>query len=307
MDDKYEFQSDLRVLEWLVPPSTNLPYILGNPVLKILHKSFRSDKECSVSRKRIPTFDGKQITLYIIEPKSLNHDEKSSSILYMHGGGFVYSAVPYQWRYAREYALATNSKVFFVDYRLLPKNKYPIPLLDCLSVYEYMINNSQSFNLDLQKIILAGDSAGGFLAASLFFKLRAKNYPLPCGCLLIYPVLDQRMKTESMQIYDDTPMWDAKANKRMWELLIDKIPCVSPSEETDLSSFPCTYLETAEYDCLRDEGIEFAERLQKEGVQVITNFTKGTYHGYDAITKSEAAHEAILKRITALKIMLSIK
>lgn len=302
MHEKYEFQEDLKYLEWFIAPSTNLAYILGNPLLKLLQKSFRSDKECLITCIKIPTFDDKKIRLYIIEPRFLKDKDDIPAMLYMHGGGFLYSAVPYQFRYAREYALASSCKVFFVDYRLLPKNKYPIPLLDSLSAYQYIVDNKEKYHINEQKIVVGGDSAGGFLAASLIFKLRELTLPKPCGCLLIYPVLDQRMQTESMQKYDDTPLWDAKANKKMWELLIDDVPCISPSEEKNVDDFPITYLETSEYDCLRDEGIEFAKRLEENGVKVIKNNTIGTYHGYDALYKSKEAKLSILKRVEALKV-----
>lgn len=303
MHEKYDIQEDLRYLEWFIAPSSNLAYILGNPLLKLLQKSFRSDKECHITCVKIPTFDERKIRLYIIEPRSLIGKDNVHSMLYMHGGGFLYSAVPYQFRYARDYALSSSCKVFFVDYRLLPKNKYPIPLLDTLSAYQFMIDNKDKYHLNDQKIVVAGDSAGGFLAASLIFKLREYTLPKPCGCLLIYPVLDQRMQTESMKKYDDTPLWDAKANKKMWELLIDNVPCISPSEEKSVNDFPMTYLETSEYDCLHDEGIAFAERLEENGIKVIKNNTLGTYHGYDALFKSQAAKTAVNNRIEALKAM----
>lgn len=81
--------------------------------------------------------------------------------------------------------------------------------------------------------------------------------------MLIYPVLDQRMETLSMKEFTDTPIWNSKLNQKMWKFLLGNQKIVSPSEEKDVSFFPPTYLETADYDCLHDEGALFAQRLEE--------------------------------------------
>ena len=90
------------------------------------------------------------------------------------------------------------------------------------------------------------------------------------------------MNTESMKKYTDTPIWNSVLNKKMWDLYLkNTTDYISPGEMEDVSFMPKTYIETAEYDCLHDEAIEFAEKLKKEKIDVFINETKNTMHGFD--------------------------
>ena len=210
-------------------------------------------------------------------------------MIYYHGGAFSFKGSTRRHHLCKEYVLKGNCKLIFVDYRLMPKYKYPIPIKDCYDAYMWMIKNYQKLNIDLNKIIIAGDSAGGCLAADVTLKLLEENKILPSAQMLIYPALDKRMKTESMKKYTDTPFWDSKNNQKMWNCYLENKEYLSPNEHTNFKNYPNTYIETAEFDCLHDEAIEFAEKLKKDNINVILNETKNTMHGfeikYTSITK----------------------
>ncbi|MDR4968156.1 MAG: alpha/beta hydrolase fold domain-containing protein, partial [Acholeplasmataceae bacterium] len=134
---------------------------------------------------------------------------------------------------------------------------------------------------------------------------RDKDGPKVSKVALLYPVIDVKQETKSIIKYTDTPMWNSILNKSMWDLYLKNgdngmLEYASPSL-ANLKRFPKTYIETAEYDCLRDEGIQFAEQLKKAGVKVEEHHTKKTVHGYDAMFLSKFVKEMIKKRIKFLK------
>lgn len=296
---EYDIHPDFKVLGIWNPPATSLMFKLENSFLDLVSQGIRSDGKCKISKIKLTTRDGKKIRLFVFEPRKAK--KKLPALLYIHGGGFTNKAAPTHYMYAYDYALKTKCKVFFVDYRLAPKNPYPTPLLDCQDAYEYILNHEEIYNIDSTRIAIGGDSAGGFLSASLIFKLHEEKKPLPVFALLIYPVLDQRMETLSMKEFVDTPIWNAKLNQKMWKFLLGDQKIKSPSEQEDVSFFPPTYIEVADFDCLRDEGVLFAKRLEENGVPIIFHPTHGTVHGYDAIFKSEIAKDSVKCRIEALK------
>ena len=245
-----------------------------------------NSKNISVEKTKIKTQDNKRISIYIMKPRKI---QTKKVMIYYHGGAFSFKGSTRRHHLCKEYVLKGNCKLIFVDYRLMPKYKYPIPVNDCYDAYMWMINNYQKLNIDLNKIIIAGDSAGGCLAADVTLKLLEENKILPSSQMLIYPALDKRMKTESMKKYTDTPFWDSKNNQKMWNCYLENKEYLSPNEHTNFKNYPNTYIETAEFDCLHDEAIEFAEKLKKDNINVILNETKNTMHGfeikYTSITK----------------------
>lgn len=124
--------------------------------------------------------------------------------------------------------------------------------------------------------------------------------------MLIYPVTDRRMQTASIKKYTNTPIWNAVLSKKMWQFYlgdgeIQNIEYASPAEAENLSDLPETYLETAEFDCLHDEGINYAEAMKNAGVNVKINETYGTIHGFDMASNSKIVLGSIKKRTEFLK------
>lgn len=101
--------------------------------------------------------------------------------------------------------------------------------------------------------------------------------------------------TKSMSKYKDTPLWNAKLNKKMWKIYL-KGNALKPPIEMDLSFMPKTYIETAEFDCLHDEAVDFHNKIENS----LLNETKQTIHGYDFFKKSEITKDALEKRISFL-------
>ena len=260
----------------------------------------KSDDFVTVKKYSMPGYNGAEISTLVIEPRK--NEGPLPCIMFFHGGGFLMRAAAAHYQIAKWYARELKCKVVMPDYRLLPKYRYPRAIEDCYSTYMWGLQNAESFNINKEKIIVAGDSAGGNIAAAVILMLQDRNQPFPKGAMLIYPVLDKRMITDSMKRFTDTPIWDSNCDKLFWDMYLkgqDKkqTKYASISEIEDLGFFPPTYIETAEYDCLHDEGIEFAEKLKAQGITVQVHDMKGTCHGYETALKSSIVEKCMSRRV----------
>lgn len=304
---KYPISSELFFISKVKPPKILSLY----PFLNFAMNFFKckSDKEVKVTEESILGFENAKLKAYIIEGKKIDTKspgKKLPCLVFFHGGGFLLKASGSHYKIAKEYAKKLPCKVVYVDYRLAPKYPFPFPHEDCYKTYQWVLENSDRLNIDKNKIILAGDSAGGNLAIGVSLMAKDRNLLLPKGALLIYPATDRRMTTKSMKDFYDSPVWNSKLNEFMWKIFLPKsnyehIEYVSPMEAPSLKDFPKTYIEVAEFDCLRDEGINFYERLKRENVDAKLYQVKKACHGFEAATNSSIVKDAISRRIKWLK------
>lgn len=294
--NKYPIDPQLPQLKNVPMPSFVLS--MGNAVLS-LHK-LRGDEKVKVSHTKVESYDGAKIPVTVISPVGI--EEPAACLVYHHGGGFATKAAPYHFQIARDYALGAGCKVVMSDYRLAPKHPYPAAAEDAFAVYSYAAGLP---DVDSSRLAMGGDSAGGNLAAACCLMARDRGLAQPCFQLLIYPVTDRRMDYESMRLFNDTPMWNAPLNRRMWKWYLpegaEHVEYASPIEAESLEKLPPAYVETAQFDCLRDEGAAYAQALMQAGVPVELNQTLGTVHGYDILRKGSLVQGNIHRRIQALK------
>ena len=295
---KYELNNELLNLSRAKVPLNVLLFPIVNAFLK-LHKCV-SDNRVNVKTVNIPTEDGLMLKSYLIEPRE--NTGTLPCIVFYHGGGYLLRASKSHYQIAKMYADYTPCKVIFADYRLMPKYRFPIAVNDCYDTYKWVIANAEALGIDKNKIIVTGDSAGANASAAVSMMLCDNEQTLPIGAMLIYPVLDRRMITDSMKKYIDTPVWDAVRNRMFWrEYLRNKVTVpikyASPMEAISLKGFPKTYIEVAEFDCLHDEGVLFAKRLQAENIPVEYYEMKGTCHGYDEAFESVLVNDAVKRRV----------
>lgn len=273
--NKYPISNEFGIYKLYKIPFNERIFENADRIMSVIPKTIKENNKINFKTKTVKSFDNEKINIYIFEPKNININK---ILLYIHGGGFVYRGAKNHYNFCRKLAEEGLCTVVYVDYRLAYKYKYPIPIEDAFAAYKFILKNMKKY----KKIIIGGDSAGGCLAIDVIRKAKDLNMHIPDYLLLFYPVLDKRMNTESMKIYTDTPIWNSVLNKKMWDLYLKgDNTYMSPGEMTDVSFMPKTYIETAEYDCLHDEAIEFAERLKNNNIEVIINETKNTMHGFD--------------------------
>ncbi len=264
----------------------------------------KSDDDVNVMEHQIDGFDGEKIKTYVIEPKE--YFGKLPCVVMFHGGGFIMGASAWHYKHAKEYAEKGNCKVIFPDYRLVPDHRFPVPVEDCYSAYKWALENADVLGIDTSKMVIGGDSAGGCLAAAVILMARDRGLKVPDKALLVYPAIDRRMITESMKKFTDTPVWDARLTKMAWNAYLgeaepDHPEYASPAEARSLEGFPQTYMEVAEFDCLHDEGMQFANRIRIAGAPVELHEIKGACHGYETASNSRITKDCMEKRLKWLK------
>lgn len=200
--------------------------------------------------------------------------------LYFHGGGWVAGNLETHDGFCRDMALTLGSRVLAVDYRLAPEFRFPAALDDCVDVLRKVHANSAMFSPPVGAIGLAGDSAGGNLAAAVALAVR-DTIPL-AGLLLLYPVIDLVGRTPSYESFAKGFLLEAAD---MEHFIASYAPepaqkvAASPAAADDLSSLPATVLVTCGLDPLRDEGRNFAARLVAAGVYTTFIELRGMPHG----------------------------
>ncbi|MGN1104072.1 MAG: alpha/beta hydrolase [Candidatus Coproplasma sp.] len=300
---KYPISKEFFPFNHFTPPFRSAKFAgriggLMKPPCSIWH-----DKKVKATRQYIKSFDGQDVELIVFEPEGIK--DNCACLVYFHGGGFFIGAAWYHYKLVRQYALDTPCKAVFVQYRLTPKHPHPTPSEDCYAALKWTFDNADSLNVDSTKIAVGGDSAGGALAAAVCQMARDRKTALPLFQLLVYPVTDRRMETDSQKTYPDTPMWNGKLSRIMWQGYVqgneDNIAYASPMEAESFADLPQAYVETAEFDCLRDEGEAYADALKKAGVDVQLNQTKGTMHGFDIKRKAPTTVQTVSERIEYMK------
>ena len=275
---------------------------LVNPVLNLFRPG--PDRLTDVVKHTVPGYGGTAIHGFMISPRDLTGT--APCLVYFHGGGFLIEAAPCHYSIVRRYASLARCRVFFVDYRLTARFSYPTPMEDCFAAYRWLLTHADALQTDAAKVAVGGDSAGGNLAAAVTLMARDRLIRLPRFQLLVYPVVSRRMDTASMCEYSDTPLWNSRLNRKMWDFYLrgtpktDILPYTSLLDTSSLADLPDAYIETAEFDCLRDEGIQYARALEIAGARVELNQVSGAIHGFDLNRKSDVTQRCILRRAEAL-------
>ena len=195
--------------------------------------------------------------------------------------------------------------MLFVNYRLAPKYPFPIAPEDCYAAYTWALANADNLSVDPARIAVAGDSAGGQLATVVCLMAKDRGQAMPCGQMLLYPAAGN-VETESARKYTDTPMCNSRDMEKYGKLYrpdlsVGNNAYASPIEAESLEGLPPAYVETAEFDCLRDGGILYAERLRQFGVSAELYNTEGTMHGFDIVLDSPIVRACVDRRVAFLK------
>ncbi len=246
------------------------------------------------------------IKALIYSSSKLKDDEAAPCLLWVHGGAFIFPALPYHYRFARLVAEKLPCRVVMPMYHLAPDHVPPLQQEEILNVYSCLLNDPSRYGIDPARIIAAGDSAGGTLAAALCLMAGDRNIRMPLAQALFYPSLDARLQSESMKKYPDVPVCNGDSimfycSLCQPEKYYGSNDYRSPLEAASLNGLPDTYIETAEFDALHDDGISYAKRLQEAGIEVTLNETKGTVHAFEMAKNSDITKAAHEKRLEFFK------
>ena len=209
---------------------------------------------------------------------------------------------------SRQLANAAGCVLVAVEYQLAPEARFPSQVEACYEATVWAAAQAAEWQADGSRIIVAGDSAGGNLAAAVALLARDRQAPQIDYQLLIYPVTDCRFDTESYLANAEGYLLTRAAMQWFWENYLPEVaaaenPLASPLRAEDLAGLPYTDLITAEYDPLRDEGEAYAHKLTAAGVPVRLERFEGMIHGFvrwtDVFTRAHAAIAEMGQRIRA--------
>lgn len=304
--EKYNIDKELKPYTKIKTPLFPFIVVIFQKLMSILYIFQRSDRYTNVIKRKVNADNKNKIKVLIYGQKNVN--EKLPCMYFIHGGGFVFNSAPHHFKMVKKFAKELNIKVILVNYRLAPKNKFPIPLLDCFNVYKWILSNKE-LNIDTNKIIVAGDSAGGNLSTSLCLMANEQNIKTPLAQMLFYPVLDKHMNTKSYKEYQDTPLCNSKDMEKYFNMYLKDLKIdnyyLSPIDAKSFKNMPITYIEVAEFDCLHDEGILYANKLENENVKVELHEIKNAMHGYDIATNSSFMNKINNIRFNFIKNILN--
>ncbi|SRR5579875_113411 len=224
-------------------------------------------------------------------------------MVFFHGSGFVVCNLDTHDGTCRNLCSAAGCVVVSVDYRLAPENKFPAGVDDCYQATKWAAAHAWELNANSARIVVAGDSAGGNLAAVVALMVRDQGGPALRGQLMIYPVTDY-YKPGHPSYVDNAEGYGLTAAGMRWfwgHYLNDEAeadnPYVSPLRAANLRGLPPALIITAEYDVLRDEGERYGQRLAEAGVPTRVTRYDGMHHGffqmYGLVDKAKQALEEV--------------
>lgn len=304
---KYKISREFFPFSHFTPPISEKFLAMAVPHMKV-PKWIYKDKVLDVSRHEITSYDGEKIECLLLSPKAVK--DKAPCLMYIHGGGFVLAAADYHYKNAVRYAKEVGCRVVFVNYRLAPKHPHSTFFEDCYSTMCWVYENAQTLGIDRVRMGIGGDSAGATLAVGVCMMARDRSHPVRfLFQMLPYPFLDARNNSQACKRFTDAPMWNSTLSNRIAPMTkADKnrpdYIYYSPVEADSFAGLPPAYIETAEFDCLHDDGILYAGKLRAEGVEVVLNETKGTMHGFDIVQKAPTTKSALEARVRFMKNMM---
>ncbi len=256
----------------------------ADAVTAVLRQRNRSTAPMSIGKTQNRTIPGPggDIPIRIYTPPG---NDPFPVIVYFHGGGWVIGTIDTYDSSARALAKAADALVVSVEYRKAPEHKFPAAHEDAYAAYQWVLRNADSFGGDPSMVAVAGESAGGNLAAAVCLMARARGELMPVHQTLIYPIAGHDFNTPSYRENAqakplDQPTMAWFFEKYLREAADGKNPWIDLVNARNVSGLPPATIITAEIDPLRSEGRRYAERLLQDGVPVTYRNFKGVTHEF---------------------------
>jgi acetyl esterase/lipase len=227
---------------------------------------------------------GQPIRVRVYSPKK--REGAVPLVMFFHGGAFIMGDLESEHARCLRYSADAGCVVASVEYRLAPEFPYPAGLDDCYRALQWAVSEADELGIDINRVAVSGTSAGGALATCVAQMARDRGGPELALQVLVYPVIDDQMATDSMAKYANTPVWDSVNNSSMWlQYGAGRHPTgpYAVPARADLAGLPTTCMIVAGFDPLRDEALQYADDLLAAGVQTEVHLVSPAYHGFDQV------------------------
>lgn len=265
----------------LTPEQARLEYDASTQILDI-----PGPKMANVTEIAIPCRDGEMIQARLYQPLECADKLPSKPILlYFHGGGYCIGSLDSHDSLCRSLAALTPCCVLNVAYRLAPEYQFPTAVHDAQDAYLWLLSTGAEFGLDINRIAVGGDSAGGTLATGLTIAARDEQWPQPVCQILLYPCTSAWQDTSSHQRFAQGYLLEKETLQWMFSNYLrneaDRLDWrFAPLCAENLDKLSPALLILAEYDPLFDEGIAYGKNLNAAGVITRTKFYLGMIHDF---------------------------
>lgn len=244
-------------------------------------------------------FEGHELTASVFR-----HERASGQrpgVLFVHSGGLMFGDRFSGLDRMIDFVEQLGVVLVTIEYRLAPEYRDPYPREDVYAALEWMASNALSLGVRLDRLLIAGASAGGGLAAGAALAARDRGGPRLCGQLLDYPMLDDRGITKSTFQFDGIGVWDRVSNETGWSALLgearggpDVSPYAAPARATDLHGLPPAFLDVGSAEIFRDETVAYADALWNAGGHAELHVWPGGFHAFDIFAPHTALSRGMI-------------
>lgn len=274
----FEMMKAMGEVDWTSAPVEQLRMIADNPM--------PSSEEISMARIEdllIPVGDA-ELNARLYVPQGAT--EVPPVVAFFHGGGWVLGTLETHDSTCRVLARESGCAIVSVAYRLAPEHRYPTAVTDAFASTCWIVEHAGELGLDASRLGVAGDSAGGNLAAAVCQMAIERGGPAILHQLLIYPVIDDNISRQSYVDHGGSDSFLPVAamqrfiDEYLGDTAFEDAPLANVLGAASLSGLPSATVIVAECDALRDEGVAYAQCLEKAGVAVRLVVAPGMIHGF---------------------------
>lgn len=247
----------------------------------------------------IPGHEGADIIVSVVHAKG--RTGTGPGIYHTHGGGMI---IGDRWTgiaALAEWLHRYNAVAVTVEYRLAPEYPDPYPVEDCYAGLVWTADNAAELGIELDRLLIAGGSAGGGLAAGTALLARDRQGPALIGQLLMYPMIDDRDQTVSTVQIDGVGVWDRGSNITGWTALLghrrgtdDVSIYAAPARATDLSGLPPAFIDCGSAEVFRDEDVAYASAIWAAGGEAELHVWPGGFHAFESFSPQAALSQEMI-------------
>ena len=274
-------------------PQTTAPPSIPEDIEQIIHHVRASDEH--------------EIAIYHIRKKTSSDRKPGPAIVHIHGGGYISLTAMSSINLLVAYVQQTGVPILSIDYRLAPEHPYPVPFEDCWTSLQWIRSHADELSIDLNRLAIMGESAGGGLAAGLTLMARDRELSPPLAKqILIYPMIDDRTRSNHA---GQLAMWDENDNETGWTAYLgadvgsDRVsPYAAAARTTSVEGLPPLYLDCGQLDMFVHEDIEYVRRFVMANIPTDCHLYAGLPHGFEGLAPtSTAVQQAFANRVRAMK------